>query len=102
MPDVNDVINGLERCLVAGCNDCNQPDKSGYPWDCEGFDRMVNEAIAILKAQEPLKPVVDIDTCTCGNCGHTLEHQQLLGDNILFHEWYDYCPNCGRKVKWDA
>ena len=53
MPDVNDVINGLERCLVVGCDDCNQPDKSGYPWDCEGFDRMVNDAIALLKAQEP-------------------------------------------------
>ena len=54
-----------------------------------------------LKAQEPVKPVLDIDTWKCGNCRHTLEHQELLGDNVLFHEQYNYCPQCGRKVKWD-
>ena len=59
------------------------------------------EAIALLKAQDPVKPVVDIDTWKCGNCGHTLEHQELLGDNVLFHEQYNFCPECGRPVKWN-
>lgn len=27
--------------------------------------------------------------------------QELLGSNILFHEQYAYCPNCGRAVKWE-
>ena len=62
---------------------------------------MYTEVIALLKAQEPVKPVVDIDTWKCGNCGHTLEHQQLLGDNVLLHEQYNYCPECGRAVKWE-
>ena len=64
-------------------------------------DKTLNKAIALLKAQEPVKPVVDIDTWKCGNCGHTLEHQELLGDNVLFHEQYNYCPECGRAVKWE-
>ena len=58
-------------------------------------------AINALKAQEPVEPVVDIDTWKCGICGHTLEHQELLGDNVLFHEQYNYCPECGRAVKWE-
>lgn len=61
----------------------------------------MRDALALLKEQEAVKPVVDIDTWTCGNCGHTLEHQKLLGDNVLFHEQYDYCPMCGKKVKWE-
>ena len=59
------------------------------------------ERIGKLKAQESVKPVVDIDTWKCGKCGHTLEHQELLGDNVLFHEQYNYCPECGRAVKWE-
>ena len=62
---------------------------------------VIDDIITLLKAQEPVKPVVDIDTWKCGNCGHTLEHQELLGDNVLFHEQYDYCPGCGRPVKWE-
>ena len=48
-----------------------------------------------------VKPVVDVDTWICGNCGHRLEHHEMLGDNILFYDQYDYCPQCGRKVKWE-
>lgn len=59
----------------------------------------VNELIALLKAQEPVEPMLDVDEWRCGNCGHKLEHQELLGDNVLFHEQYNYCPDCGRKVK---
>lgn len=61
----------------------------------------LDDIITVLKAQEPVKPVVDIDTWKCGNCGHTLEHQELLGDNVLFHEQYNYCPECGKPVKWE-
>ena len=66
-----------------------------------GIVEAINMAIDTLKAQEPVKPVVDIDTWKCGNCGHTLEHQELLGDNVLLHEQYNFCPECGRAVKWE-
>lgn len=58
-------------------------------------------AMRLLKEQEAVEPVLDIDTWKCGNCGHALEHQQLLGDNVLWHEQYNYCPECGRVVKWE-
>lgn len=54
-----------------------------------------------LKVQEPMEPVLDIDTWKCGDCRHTLENQQLLGDNVLLHEQYNYCPECGQEVKWE-
>ena len=82
-------------------------------WDgyrtADGLGGLINEIWAyarycadkLLKAQEPVEPIVDIGTQKCGNCGHTLEHQQLLGDNVLFHEQYNYCPECGKRVKWE-
>lgn len=60
--------------------------------------KLKEDALTLLKAQEP---VLDIDEWKCGNCGHVLEHQQLLGDNVLLHEQYNYCPECGRMVKWE-
>lgn len=77
----------------------------GLPSTAEMFDSYngtLKDALALLKEQEAVEPVVDIDTWKCGNCGYTLEHQKLFGDNVLFHEQYDYCPGCGRKVKWNA
>lgn len=87
MTDREKVISNLEQCL-------DDSVAAVVPADT------VRDALALLKAQEPMKPVVDIDTWKCGNCGHVLEHQQLLGDNVLFHEQYNYCPECGRAVKW--
>lgn len=88
------VIEGLEFTLQESGWDANAA------YDQELMIQVVTEAIALLKAQEPVEPVVDIDTWKCGICGHTLEHQELLGDNVLFHEQYNYCPECGRAVKW--
>lgn len=95
------VSKALECCAVgAECDHCpySPMNKSGH----EGCYQMHAYALALLKEQEPVKPVVDIDTWKCGNCGHTLEHQELLGDNVLFHEQYNFCPECGRAVKWDG
>ena len=95
MADREKVIKGLKTCEAIHqgfmCESCVYP----------GDECAIYDAISLLKAQEPVKPVVDIDTWKCGNCAHTLEHQQLLGDNVLFHEQYNFCPECGRKVKWE-
>ena len=60
----------------------------------------IDKGIEALKEQDPVKPIVDVDTWVCGKCGHRLEKQELLGDNLLFHEQFDYCPQCGKKVDW--
>lgn len=51
---------------------------------------------------DPMKPVVDVDDWVCGECGHKLTEQKMLGDNVLFEENYDYCPMCGKKVDWNG
>lgn len=98
------VIKGLECCMVG---DGHSPKCELCPYatvgddTCQTMDDLFADALALLKKQEPVEPIVDIDTWKCGNCGHTLEHQELLGDNVLFHEQYNFCPECGRVVKWE-
>lgn len=64
---------------------------------------LAKDALELIKEQEPVKPTVSVDTWICSKCGHTLESQELIDDKenpqVLIHEQYEYCPNCGRKVK---
>lgn len=113
MPDREKVIKALQQCV--GYEDVDNKYTCIYDGDTNPncpyggtggngvscMTKMMRDALALLKAQEPVEPVVDIDTWKCGNCGHTLEHQELLGDNVLFHEQYNFCPECGRAVKWE-
>lgn len=102
MDDREKAIKGLECCgETMNCNEC--------PYDSEmgGYFRNLKaDALKLLKEQEPIKPTVSVDTWICSKCGHTLESQELIDDKenpqVLIHELYNYCPNCGRKVKWDA
>lgn len=65
----------------------------------------MRDALELLKEQKPIKPTISVDTWICSKCGHTLESQELIDDKenpqVLIHEQYQYCPNCGRAVKWD-
>ena len=55
----------------------------------------------LLKEQEAVKPILEQDSMVCGVCGHEVIWQKMLGDGIWADEELDYCPHCGRKVKWD-
>ena len=103
MIDREKVIRGLE-CIISSGNAGMRDDCANciYPGGGDCLAPALRDALALLQAQEPVKPILDIDTWNCGNCGHTLEHQQLLGDNVLFHEQYNFCPECGRAVKWNV
>ena len=95
------IMDALNRCepyvIPECCRGC--PYEGCWETKEECITQLHADTYALLKAQEPVKPVLDIDTWRCGNCGHTLENQQLLGYNVLFHEQYNYCPECGRAVK---
>ena len=68
-------------------------------WQCDAdtyreYRESVNMAIALLKEQEPVRPTNTLDGNghmwrDCGKCGG------ILPKNA------QYCPTCGRKVKWD-
>lgn len=88
MNDREKVINLLSKYI-----NCSFGDK----------DEMVTveEIVALLKAQEPMKPIRDINgVYYCGNCdticvGYEVEftHSIIKVEN--------YCHKCGRKVKWE-
>lgn len=96
--DREKVIKGLEHCSEDGCKDCP------YETDCtmcDGFSLLAKDALTLLKEQEAVEPKLVVDALVCGNCGHDLIHQEMLGDNVLFEERHNYCPQCWKKVKWE-
>lgn len=94
MTELEKVIQHFEDCIkIADC-------QINHNWVFVRTE-ILRDAVALLKAQEAVEPEVDVDVWRCGKCWHPLEHQEMLGSNILFHEQYAYCPNCGRAVKWE-
>ena len=108
MPDREKVIRGLECCFVDECRKCPYVDgiyckatpRVGKA-NIEVRTGLVYEAIELLKAQEPVKPIfAGQDDWICGNCGETVGWEQLsnYGLDKVKHK---YCPECGKAVKWN-
>lgn len=61
---------------------------------------MLSDALALLKEQEGVIPYIDIDEAKCPVCKVKLTRQELIGDDVLFEDFFDYCPHCGKPVLW--
>lgn len=61
----------------------------------------IEVAVDAMEKQIPKKPVVPIDTWLCPSCGESVEYQQKLGDNVLYHGQYEICPKCGQAIDWE-
>ena len=62
----------------------------------------IDDAIALLKAQEPVKAVADgEDSYMCNNCGTVIGWAELEPGGIEEVK-YKFCPECGRAVKWES
>lgn len=95
MPDWEKVKIPLERCK--GEDMCIGV-KCPYFYDekCEKTWR--SDAIALMKAQEPVKPVILVQDAAlsngakylCGKCGGSFFHQKV-----------NFCPWCGKAVNWE-
>ena len=98
------VIKGLKMHKTGLCNVLTASGKEYCPY-WENNDNcmleLLNDALSLLKAQEPIKPKVNIDTWVCGNCGTRIERQSLIGPNAVLAETFNFCPECGKAVKWD-
>lgn len=81
------VIKGLEIHLKPNSRCVGCP----YPNNGLCGDQLYRDALALLKAQEPVEPVYEIGITRCGQCNHEID--KYGGDN--------YCPQCGRAVKWE-
>ena len=65
---------------------------------CLAFD----EAFDALEKETAKEPAVMIDTWICPSCNSGIEYQFLLGDNVLFHGFHDFCPKCGQAIDWEG
>ena len=106
MMDRDKVIKGLEHCISESEYIDDNPCK-GCPYfvsDQYGCDRtqMEKDALELLKEQEMVKPYIDIDEAKCPICKVKLTRQELLGDNVLYEDFFDYCPHCGHPIDWGA
>lgn len=89
MADFENVVKSLEICLTnSTCNDCWYFNNAQYG-ECHG--NMMRDALELLKAQTPIKPIRDsFLNWRCGNCRREID--KYAGEI--------YCPGCGRKVAW--
>lgn len=110
MADREKVIKGLECCsqgatvpYIPTIRYCAECPYNELKMPCTRA--LARDALELLKEQEPVKPIVAVDTWLCSNCLHTLESQELIDDEenpqILVHEQYNFCPQCGKAVKWE-
>ena len=89
MTDYDKVVKGIEYHLNGRptCQGCVYLDV----WPC--LDAILKDVLALLKEQEviPHQNYANLDMwwCECGWC---------LG----MRETFNYCPNCGKAVKWEC
>ena len=89
MADREKVVKALKCCSEGNCLNCPFVKDHMEPHVIGCENRLMKYALELLKDQEPIS-----DSChyvyKCGNC---LE--------IITGTHFNYCPNCGKKVKWE-
>ena len=91
MPDRKRTIHGLESCSTRGnCRERGCP----YFEDENCTTSLSADALALLREQETtwIREEDRVNHWRCEKCGF------VEGITSRFHK---YCPNCGRKVKWE-
>ena len=58
--------------------------------------------VKLLREEEAVKPVVNVDEWVCGCCGLSVEQQRMIHPGAILHDFFEYCPHCGKKVDWKA
>ncbi len=99
MDQLTKVIDGIEICVQqrTDCYNCPYDDTKGL----ECIDNLRRDTLALLKAQEPVKPYVMYSEhtgtkwLTCGACNQPMI--KMTPDAV----YPNYCPECGKKVWWE-
>ena len=92
------VIKGLECCIIRHPDDKARCDECPYESAC--CNRLKIDALALLKAQEPVKPVLARGWYWCGGVGCRNSLTSALDDDSPARK-PNYCEKCGRAVKWE-
>lgn len=102
MPDRKNVVTGLKCCITHPneYGDCMSEDCPYKSINC--VDHLLQDALVLLQAQEPIEPIMvqkevdfrseKVNVPCCGKCKHELD---------IYPVKYNYCPSCGKAVKWD-
>lgn len=119
MIDGEKVIKGLGLCMIpgtGGCDDCTYFGKGMCQMllaedailllkeQKKAIDFQSDRLDELLKAQEPVKPVLAIDNdgdWLCGNCYQSVDGEEELDASGFMPVKFNFCPNCGRAVKWE-
>lgn len=90
--DTEELLKAFECCLQDGtyCDFC--------PYYRDSFSecqrKLRENAIGLLKKQEPASPTFEQGKAYCGKCGQRLPRK---ADREI-----NYCSYCGQVVKWDG
>lgn len=95
MIDGAKILKGIKCCV-------GNPLCTACPYNNGGCASLYSDVCELLTECEPVKPEILIDTWVCGNCKAKLERQTLIGPDVLLHEQFSFCPDCGRKVDWNV
>ena len=49
MADIEKVYSSLDKCMKCDCDDCTLYNASKAPWDCMAKDKLINDALELLK-----------------------------------------------------
>ena len=107
MTEREKVIKGL-MCIagdVVFCAHCKYSDVNGSGRGDRCKRNCAKDALALLKGQEPVAPIQDAydkedDIFRCGACGAVVG-ETFLGPPGECEVRHNYCPECGKAVKWE-
>lgn len=85
MPDREKVKTELDA-IVDECRGCDYVRFEVVVEHCTNILDMLKEQEAVEPKSDPFSPAYRL----CGKCG------------MCISRFYDYCPYCGQKVKWDG
>ena len=110
MPDREKVKKALERCLICDISVVATPEAQNAYRECEytvglycGQNKVLWDALALLKERKAVRPVRDKETgriWLCGKCGTYVGFED--NDPGDPNEFDKYCRECGRPVLWEG
>ncbi len=103
--DIEKMIQGVECHAKGNCGDC--PYREGWHACKLGLEEgsLFSDLLSLLKAQEPIKPVIDFDgenVWRCRKCGAELFRPFGTYADEDTKSFVRYCCRCGKMVKWNA
>lgn len=99
MTDLEKIISSIEYY-------CKYPDMAQMHYYGSKIvqmpEQLMRDALALLKAQEPVEPIQDEDgDWICGACKDGMVGCGVFDEAGIEDIRNEHCPKCGRAVKWE-